>query len=76
MDPTAAISLVLTVINVATKLYPEIVTTAGNLKTFGTTLFEEFTGTKISDADLATLEAEVDDIHARLQISIPDAPPT
>ena len=72
MDPTAAIELVLTVINVATKLYPEIVTTAGNLKTFGSTLFQEFTGTKISDADLATLEAKIDDIHAQLQAPIPD----
>ena len=72
MDATQAITLVLTVINVAVKLYPEIAATASNLKTFGTTLFNEFTGTKISDADLATLEAQIDAIHSQLQAPIPD----
>ena len=72
MDATQAITLVLTVINVAVKLYPEIAATAGNLKTFGATLFAEFTGTKISDADLATLEAQIDAIHNQLQAPIPE----
>ena len=79
MDPVTAITTVLTVINVISKVYPDVVEAFGNLKTFGTTLFEEFTGSSISDADLATLEAGIDNIHNQLQVPIPDdpsAPPT
>ena len=60
MDTAAAISLIVTVINTLIKLEPEIASGFTNLKGFATTLFEEFTGTPISDADLATLEAQVD----------------
>ncbi len=75
MDPVTALTLVVTVINTLAKLEPELVTAAQNLKTFGTTLFEEFTGQKISDTDLATLEAKIDDIHAQLQQPLPAPQP-
>lgn len=71
MDAAAAISLTLTVINFISKEYPDIVAAAGNLKTFGTRLFEEFTGAQISDDDLATLEAKVDELSAQLQQPLP-----
>ena len=74
MDPVTAITTVLTVINTFAKVYPEVVQGLENLKKFGTTLFEEFTGSSISDTDLATLEAGIDDIHTRLQVPIPDDP--
>jgi len=74
MDPVTAIATVLTVINTIAKVYPDVVEGVENLKKFGATLFQEFTGGSISDADLATLEADIDALHAQLQVPIPDDP--
>lgn len=75
MDPLTAITTVVTVINTLAKLEPEIVQGFANLKVFGTALFEQFTGSTISDADRATLEAKLDELHDQLQVPLPAAQP-
>ena len=67
MDATTAITAVVTVINFLIKEEPDIAAGISNLKTFGTRLFQEFTGSQISDDDLATLEAQVDALAAQIQ---------
>lgn len=75
MDPVTALGTVITVINTLAGLEPEMVKAWGNLKTFGTALFEEFTGQPISDADRVALETQLDDLHAQLQVPLPPAQP-
>lgn len=75
MDPVAALETVATVINTLAKVWPEVVAAGANLKTFGVTLYQEFTGTPISAADQASLEARIDQLSAQLQAPLPDAQP-
>lgn len=67
MDFTVALGIVTQVIQVLDQYGPEVVAAIPDLKKFGVDLVEELTGTPISDADLATLEATIDDLHNQLQ---------
>lgn len=71
MDPMTALSTVLTVVNTLAKLEPTFVAAWNNVKPFGVALYEKLTGQTISDADLVTLEAQLDALSAQLQEPLP-----
>lgn len=71
MDPLTAIGLVTTVIKTAIEVAPVIIKGAGDLKVFGTALFEKFTGGKITPEQRAELEAKIEELHNEFQAPIP-----
>lgn len=75
MDPVTAITTVVTVVTELAKLEPVFVQAWDNLKPFGIALYTKLTGGTISDADLATLEAQLDALHAQLQQPLSAAQP-
>ena len=68
-----ALSSVLLVVETLTKLAPQFVATWNDLKQFDYTLYAQFKGAEVTDAELAELEAKIDELAARLQEPLPAA---
>lgn len=68
-----ALATVLTVIETLTKLAPQLVATWNDLKPFATALYTQFKGAEPTEAELAELEAKIDELAARLQVPLPEA---
>ena len=68
-----ALSSVLLVVETLTKLAPQFVATWNDLKPFAATLYAQFKGAEVTDAELAELEAKIDELAARLQDPLPAA---
>ena len=67
---------VLTVIDLAGKMLPQIMATATDLKPFASALFTQLSGGAApTDTELAALEAKIDELAARLQAPLPPAQP-
>lgn len=75
MDTAAIISLVVTATNLAIKYAPQVWKTAMDAKPFAVELFELYKGNKPTPAEITTLETEIDNLAARLQIPLSPAKP-
>lgn len=71
MDASAIISIVLTAVSTLVKVAPQVVQTVTDLKPYAQALYQELTGQQPTTDQVATMNAGIDALFARLETPLP-----
>lgn len=71
MDAAAALTLIAQAVTTFNQVEPILAQGWTDIKPFATALYTKYTGGTISDADLAALETQIDELNAEFMTPLP-----
>lgn len=73
MDPSAIISIVLTAVETAVKVWPQLVQAKNDLQPYAHVLYQELSGQAPTDDQRTVMNAGIDSLFTRLETPLPPA---